>query len=737
MKKNYLFTLLLTLLMSVFSFGQTTVFQESFETGNSGTASETCNDNSGDFFTRTDGSDISSAYEVSGQDGSFYFAAMDTDGAPCSMSTQTLIFDDIDISSKSNLTLALLLAEDQPSDGKFDWDGGDLFYIEVDYDNSGTFTKVLQFATSSNSGFNVSAPMQDTDFDGIGDGQSLSAVFSEFTLSLGTGNLVDIRLVFDGLANGDEDIAVDNIRIIDGFVISPSLVITSPTNNQVFPGSTTDVTVNFNYSNFTLSGDNGSEMTDSTGDGYILGSLMKDGVADGTQNIFSSSSLIESITPGSTYVVTAELVDNSGASLSPKVEATATFSIELPCDLVLGDISTTCDALTTGTDTYNGSIAFTGGNTGATYTITAPAGVTVGGDDPSSAASGTITFTGMTEGTDIDVTIVADSTSSCDFSRTLTSPACIPFPVYESFDYTAGTDLIASTLWENNSNSSDEIQVVTGTLANPFSVGQYPDPVGNMVSFDGTGSDSYIEFNDTNSGKLYTSFIFNVTDISAQQANGGYFAILSEASGGFKGRIWLRPDTTDGTKFNIGLSTSANSSATYHTTAHTTGVEIFVVMSFDFTTNEFKTWVDPDPATFEATEPTADITLGDTLSNLGRFGLRQDSGNETPPINFDELRIDTSWAGVTPKTATASTRDNSIEGFATYPNPITDKRFTITSLSSNTKQVSIFNVLGKNVLSKSFSGTKSNIDVSSISSGIYILKVTENGKTATKKLVIR
>lgn len=89
------------------------------------------------------------------------------------------------------------------------------------------------------------------------------------------------------------------------------------------------------------------------------------------------------------------------------------------------------------------------------------------------------------------------------------------------------------------------------------------------------------------------------------------------------------------------------------------------------------------------------------------------------------------------KNATASVRDNSIEGFATYPNPITNNTFTITSNSNSKKVLIIYNVLGKKVFSSSFSGVKSDVDVSTISAGIYILKVTENGKTATKKLVIR
>ena len=86
---------------------------------------------------------------------------------------------------------------------------------------------------------------------------------------------------------------------------------------------------------------------------------------------------------------------------------------------------------------------------------------------------------------------------------------------------------------------------------------------------------------------------------------------------------------------------------------------------------------------------------------------------------------------------TASVKNNSIEGFATYPNPITNKKFTISSSNSSVKNIAIFNVLGKKVLTTSFSGAKSTIDVSAINSGIYILKVTEEGKTATKKLVIR
>ncbi|UAM98232.1 T9SS type A sorting domain-containing protein [Polaribacter litorisediminis] len=90
-----------------------------------------------------------------------------------------------------------------------------------------------------------------------------------------------------------------------------------------------------------------------------------------------------------------------------------------------------------------------------------------------------------------------------------------------------------------------------------------------------------------------------------------------------------------------------------------------------------------------------------------------------------------------PSRRVLSVKDNTIQGFATYPNPVTNNVFTVKSKSSDTKEISIFNVLGKKVLSKSLSGVQSDVDVSSISAGLYILKVKEGTKMATSKLVIK
>ncbi|WP_438973722.1 T9SS type A sorting domain-containing protein [Polaribacter sp.] len=87
--------------------------------------------------------------------------------------------------------------------------------------------------------------------------------------------------------------------------------------------------------------------------------------------------------------------------------------------------------------------------------------------------------------------------------------------------------------------------------------------------------------------------------------------------------------------------------------------------------------------------------------------------------------------------STASINYNAIDGFALYPNPVTNNNLTITSNSSKVKSISIFNVLGKNVLQAEVVGNKAEVNTSVLPSGIYIIKVKEGLHIATSKLVIK
>jgi hypothetical protein len=76
---------------------------------------------------------------------------------------------------------------------------------------------------------------------------------------------------------------------------------------------------------------------------------------------------------------------------------------------------------------------------------------------------------------------------------------------------------------------------------------------------------------------------------------------------------------------------------------------------------------------------------------------------------------------------------DAISGLKIYPNPAKNV-LNISSDSFEAKTVAIYNVLGAQVLSANV--TNAPINVASLSRGIYVVKVTEEGKTATRKLVI-
>ena len=84
---------------------------------------------------------------------------------------------------------------------------------------------------------------------------------------------------------------------------------------------------------------------------------------------------------------------------------------------------------------------------------------------------------------------------------------------------------------------------------------------------------------------------------------------------------------------------------------------------------------------------------------------------------------------------TASISENNIKGFNMYPNPVNGDVLNITTLQNLDKNVQIFDILGKQILAKTVTGTT--INVANLNAGIYLIKVEEAGNTVTRKLVIR
>ncbi|MGG7034045.1 MAG: T9SS type A sorting domain-containing protein [Flavobacterium sp.] len=77
---------------------------------------------------------------------------------------------------------------------------------------------------------------------------------------------------------------------------------------------------------------------------------------------------------------------------------------------------------------------------------------------------------------------------------------------------------------------------------------------------------------------------------------------------------------------------------------------------------------------------------------------------------------------------------NAIEGLSFYPNPVNTGRIYITSKLSLEKEVTVFDVLGKKMLQSTINGKELNI--SSLSPGVYIIKIKEGEAVATRKLIV-
>ncbi len=81
------------------------------------------------------------------------------------------------------------------------------------------------------------------------------------------------------------------------------------------------------------------------------------------------------------------------------------------------------------------------------------------------------------------------------------------------------------------------------------------------------------------------------------------------------------------------------------------------------------------------------------------------------------------------------TQDTTIDGLNLYPNPVSNGKVFITSKSGQDKEVTIYDVLGKLIIQTVL--TSKELNVASLNSGVYIIKIKEGEASATRKLIVR
>ena len=392
---------------------------------------------------------------------------------------------------------------------------------------------------------------------------------------------------------------------------------------------------------------------------------------------------------------------------------------EYGCPLAFSTNYIICDNNTTASDTYTAYIPFYGGGT-QSYGITTTSG-TVSGDNPSTAESGLIQIVNITENMDANISITSEN---CSYSIYIVGPQCKPtqaLPFYESFDYPAEASLTAYPIWAESTNGQNLV-VNEGSLNYSGISSGY-----NSLQL-ANGKDAFVPFGSVTSGKIYTSFMLEIEDISNMQANLATTLIAGLSKSGSYNDLNMRfYIQKNGNQFKLGIA-SNSSDMTYTSGNYDLNETLFVILGYDYATNELMAWVNPDLSSVNAnTQPALSITPAAAPASFGSLALYQ-NGVEAV---VDEVKVATTLEAVT--TSVLATQQNKISGFSMYPNPLNGSQLTIVTKNNLQKDVVIYDMMGKQVVNAT---TQNNSINASLTPGIYLVKVTEDGSTTTKKLVV-
>jgi endonuclease I len=298
-----------------------------------------------------------------------------------------------------------------------------------------------------------------------------------------------------------------------------------------------------------------------------------------------------------------------------------------------------------------------------------------------------------------------------------------------NLNWTASTDNIAVSSYDiyvdgtNSFNTTNTAFTVTGLSADTnycFTI-KAKDATGNESGFSNQACETT-----TNNGVGVNCLAESFENIPAN--NGSY---LTRNWTGDDGGSWIATDArTDQTIDNRAI-TIRNGSLTAPSTSGGIGnLTVSTKRVFGGTSGTFNLKVNGNIVSTIAYGD-QDVVQPITIPNInieGNVSIVID-GNSVASnrVVFDDL----SWTCYTE----LNVNDYQFNDITIYPNPVSNI-LNIQFNNSKETQVEIYNILGKRVLTKTISQSQS-INVENLKSGIYILKITQDNSTISRKLIKR
>lgn len=372
------------------------------------------------------------------------------------------------------------------------------------------------------------------------------------------------------------------------------------------------------------------------------------------------------------------------------------------CSLNVFVVDVTCDAITSGTDTYTTTLNFEGGGT-ETYTIMTTEG-TISGDDPSSQASGEIIISGVNEGVDFDYTVTS---TLCNITNTINAPECDP-----------GTDVAdIATL---RGSVEGNVYTLTGeailTFQQDFRNQKFIEDATGAILIDDTSGNitTAYDLGDGISGLIGTLSSFNgmmqfvpVSDPGAATSTGNPVTSQEVSISD----LLANPENYESEYVNISPAVTIGGNPNPFWEVGT----VYSLTNGDGSFN-FRT------SFFDANYIGQDIPTG-AVFIAGIITEREDDGGYYITARDNDDASTTLGIG-----------DNANNAFVLYPNPA-QTQIHIASQLSGEKTVAIFDISGKKVIDQTMS--TDTLDISQLTSGMYIVKISQNNVASTKKLIVR
>lgn len=215
----------------------------------------------------------------------------------------------------------------------------------------------------------------------------------------------------------------------------------------------------------------------------------------------------------------------------------------------------------------------------------------------------------------------------------------------------------------------------------------------------------------------------------------GYLRSMSDPKSASAAEGLQQPDTYMGTYWLPNGSVHINSGVGNHW---------FYLLSVGGAgTNDINNQYNVSGITIEKAEKIAYRTLNLLTPNaqyIDAFNASKIAAVDLYGVNSNELmQVVEAWWAVGIGDRSAGIDKNDINNkISAYPNPVTDKSFTINIGFTESTSFEIYDVLGKKVRNATVLQEGENrINVSEIQTGIYILKFNVNGKSVSKKLIIK